>query len=405
MHILYLHQYFAIPQGSTGTRSYEFAKRWVKAGHKVTVITGYADIGGLKVGNGLIQKQVIDQINVVVLNIKYSNKQSYFRRIMAFLCFIFLSIWIGIFIRRVDVIFATSTPLTIGVPAIALKWFKRAPFVFEVRDQWPQSVIELGIIKNWFLIKVLLWLEKVIYKYAAAIIAVSKGMADDICKIVRQKTPVHVIPNGADLELFNPSVDGAEIRERNNWNEKLVLLHAGAIGKTNDLDFLADAAEKLKEHTDILFICIGEGLKKAELQKRIERLELKNIELLASVKKQQLSYYLAAADVVLAVVGNYKIIEKHASLNKFYDGLSSGRPVLLNYSGWQGDVLKQYHAGFGCNQYDLNEFIEKVLYFHSHRDELAEMGRNARRAAEKEFDRDNLAQKALDVIVSTRTEK
>jgi glycosyltransferase involved in cell wall biosynthesis len=401
MHILYIHQYFTTPKGTSGTRSYEFARRWVKAGHKVTVITGHYDIGGLELEKGLLQKQTIEGINVVVVGTKYSNKQSYIRRIISFLSFCFFSIYAGLRVKDVDVIYATSTPLTVGIPAIVLKWLKRVPFVFEVRDQWPESVIEVGILHNKLLIKILLWLEKIIYKNASAIVAVSEGMAESIQNIVKDKKPVYVIPNGADLELFTPEVDGREIRKEKGWGDKLVFLHAGAMGKITGLEFIIDVADKLRGYQDILFVLIGEGFRKGTLQDKVKELGLKNVEILPSVAKQQLPPIMAAADVIMVVIGNFPIIERHASLNKFYDGLSAGKPVLLNYSGWQREILEENEAGFGCELCNLDEFIEKVIYFSEHRKQLLEMGRNARQVAEQMFSRDKLAAQTLSVLEVT----
>lgn len=166
MRILYIHQYFATPNGSSSIRSYEFARRWIKAGHKVTLITGHYDIGGLELGTGLIQKQTIEGINVVVAGTRYSNKLTYPRKIISFLRFCLFSIYVGLRTKNIDVMYATSTPLTVGIPALVARWFRRKKFIFEVRDQWPESVVELGILKNKLLIKVLLWLEKIIYKKA-----------------------------------------------------------------------------------------------------------------------------------------------------------------------------------------------------------------------------------------------
>ena len=117
MRILYIHQYFATPKGSTGTRSYEFARRWVKEGHEVTLITCNCDISGLDAGSGVIQKQAIDGIDIIIAGIRCSNKHSFMHRIISFLCFIFFCIYAGLKIKNVNVIYATSTPLTIGVPA------------------------------------------------------------------------------------------------------------------------------------------------------------------------------------------------------------------------------------------------------------------------------------------------
>jgi len=398
MHILYIHQHFATPEGSTGTRSYEFARRWVKAGHKVTLITGHYDIGGLELGSGLIQKQTIEAINVIVVGISYSNKQSFLRRIASFLCFTLLSIYAGLRTKKVDVIYATSTPLTVGITAIFLKWLKHTPFVFEVRDQWPEVPIEMGILRNRILIKLLLWLEKTIYKQSAAVVVVSPAMGDDVSKLITQDKHIAVIPNSCDTEMFRPDSDGSFIRGKYGWDDRLVFLHAGAMGKINGLDFIIEAAEKVEEHQDILFVLTGHDNSKGALQSRIKELGLTNIRILPPVPKHQLPAILAAADVVMAIIGKFSIMERQASLNKFFDALATGKPVLLNYSGWQRKILEDNSAGFGCELCNLDEFVEKVLYINLHRAQIKKMGQNARRVAEEQFNRDKLAAQGLEVI-------
>jgi len=408
MHILYIHQHFATPAGSTGTRSYEFARRWVKAGHKVTLITGHYDVGGLQVAGALYRKQTIEGINVVVVGTKYSNKQSYLRRITSFLSFCLLSIYAGMRTKGVDVIYASSTPLTVGIPAMVIKWVKRVPFIFEVRDQWPKIPIELGIITNGFLIKILLWLEKTIYRNCSSLIALSPGQADGIRAVLTpdsrnrgltEEKPITVIPNSCDTDVFMPDIDGSAIRQRRGWGDKLVLLHTGAMGKVNGLDFVIDAAERLKDHSDIIFVLIGDGNQKSSLQSKVKKLDLANVEILPSVPKQQLPEILAAADIALVVIANYPIIE-HNCANKFFDGLSAGKPVLLNYSGWQRKILEGNEAGFGCDLCNLDQFVEKVLYLNSHSQQVEQMGQNARRVAVKNFNRDDLAKQAMELISS-----
>ncbi|MHC4640585.1 MAG: glycosyltransferase family 4 protein [Planctomycetota bacterium] len=399
MHVLYIHQHFAIPKGSTGTRSYEFARRWIKAGHKVTLVTGYYDIGGLELGRALIQKQTIEGINVVIVGTKYSNKQSYPRRIMSFLSFMLLGTYVGLRTKKVDVIYATSTPLTVGVPAMVIKWIKRVPFVFEVRDQWPELPIELGIIRNRFFVMILLWLEKAIYKNCSSIIALSPGMAEGVRKVLTEEKPITVIPNSCDIDVFRPDIDGSAIRKEYGWRDKLVFLHAGAMGKINNLEFVIDAAEKLKNNSHILFVLHGEGGQKPVLQNKVKELGLTNIEILPSVPKCQLPKVFAAADVGLVIIGKFSIVE-HNSANKFFDSLSAGKPVLLNYSGWQRQILEENNAGFGCELCNLDEFVEKVLYLNSHREEILQMGRNARRIAIEKFSRDKLTKEAFQIISS-----
>ncbi len=397
MHILYIHQHFATPAGSTGTRSYEFARRWVKAGHKVTLITGYYDIGGLQVNKALYQKQTIEGINVVVVGTKYSNKQSYICRIISFMSFCLLSIYAGLRTIDVDVIYATSTPLTVGIPAMFIKWLRKVPFVFEVRDQWPEIPIKLGIIKNSFLIKTLLWLEKTIYKSCSSIVSLSQGQADGIKEVLTDEKPITVIPNSCDVDVFRPEIDGSGIRQKRGWGDKLVLIHTGAMGKVNGLQFVIEAADKLKDHSDIIFVLIGDGNQKSSLENEVKKRGLANVEILSSVPKRELPEYYAAADTGLVIIGNYPIIE-HNSANKFFDSLSAGRPVLINYSGWQRKILEENEAGFGCDLYNLEKFVEKVLYLNSHRQQVKQMGRNARRVAIEKFNRDKLAKQALEII-------
>ncbi|MBN2138250.1 MAG: glycosyltransferase family 4 protein [Sedimentisphaerales bacterium] len=397
MHILYIHQHFATPEGATGTRSYEFARRWVKAGHKVTLITGCYDIGGLKTGEKRSRRVTIEGIDVRVVGAKYSNKQSFLRRIASFLSFCLLSVCAGLRTRKVDVIYATSTPLTIGIPAVLLKWLKRAPYVFEVRDQWPEVPIELGVIRNRFMIKLLLRMERTIYNQSAGVVALSPGMAEGVRSVLTKDRPVTVIPNCCDTNVFHPGIDASDLRMELGWGDKLVLLHFGAMGRANGLEFVVRAADKLREHPDIFFVLVGDGSERPGLQAEIDRLSLDNIRILDPKPKSEMARLIAACDVSMVIFADHPILE-HNSANKFFDSLSAGKPILLNYSGWQRELLEKNQAGFACSRYNLDEFVERVLYLNSHRDRIAEMGKNARRVAVEEFDRDKLADRVLSIF-------
>jgi len=403
MHILYIHQYFATPLGCTGTRSYEFARRWVAKGHKVTMLTTIAQLtsGDLAEARGLFLKRFTTAgIDVLALRIPYRQQMGVFKRCLAFLAFLLLASVVVLFLRKIDVVYATSTPLIVGIPALIAKRLRHKKLVFEARDHWPASAIELNVLKNKFLINILSWLEKTIYDNSAAIVAVSEGIAEGIRQVVGEGKPVYVIPNSSDLDLFSPDIDGSAIRQEKNWNDKLVLIHAGTMGRINALEFVIDVAERVRDYRDILFVLIGQGRNKGNLKRMVKELGLRNVEILPSVPKQQLPAILAAADVVTAIIGKFPSVERQASLNKFYDGLSSGRCMLLNYRGWQGRLIEDKNAGFGCSLCDVDEFVEKVLYLNSHRNRLIEMGRNARRLAVEQLDIDKLAAQALDVISS-----
>ncbi len=402
MHILYIHQYFTTPNGITGTRSYEFARRWVARGHKVTMLTTTALLVRNDLNNAkgmFFKKFTVEGIQIVAISVPYRQQMRAITKCLSFLGFVLVSSIVVLFMKGFDAVYATSTPLTVGVPALIAKWFRKRLFVFEVRDQWPEVPIELGIIHNKLIIRLLLWLERTIYNNSSAIVACSPGQAESIRNIVGGDKQIMLIPNSCDTDFFRSNIDGAVIREKHGWKNKLVLLHAGAMGKVNSLGFIIDAAVKLKNNPEIQFVLLGGGSQKLLLQNRVNELGLASVEMLSYVPKQELPKYFAAADIGLVIIGNFPIVQ-HNSANKFFDSLSAAKPVLLNYSGWQREILEGNNAGFGCKLYDVDEFVEKVLYFNSHREVLVEMGKNARWIAEEEFDRNDLAGQALSLLLS-----
>lgn len=225
---------------------YEFARRWVAAGHKVTMITSTAmlTVKDLEYSKGWFFKRfTINGIDVIAMTIPYRQQMGVLKRCLSFFAFLILSSAVALFVKKIDIVYATSTPLTIGIPAVIVKWFRRKKFIFEVRDQWPESVVQVGVIKNRVVIAIFSWLEKFIYKRAAAIIAVSETMADSIKQVAGPQKAIYSVHNGSDLNLFGPNVDGKEIRHSRNWKNKLVLMHPGAMGKTNSLDFVIETAQ------------------------------------------------------------------------------------------------------------------------------------------------------------------
>jgi glycosyltransferase involved in cell wall biosynthesis len=197
MKILYLHQYFKTPDEPGGTRSYWIAKELIKNGYQVTMITS-----SLKFSEE-IRKIYIDGIEVIYIRVDYEQSMNPMKRVNAFLKFMFRSLIIAIKQKNVDLVIATSTPLTIGIPALILKWFKNIPFIFEVRDLWPEAPIQLGIIKNRWLILAAHFLEKTIYKNASHVIALSPGMQEGVLKYLN-KEKVTMIPNMAKIDIFWP---------------------------------------------------------------------------------------------------------------------------------------------------------------------------------------------------------
>lgn len=403
MHILYIHQYFSTPNGAATTAAFDFVRRWVRAGHRVTVVTTVARLVSQDAGAAIDSRRVhrfrIDGVEVTAWRIAYRQSMGFLRRVWAFLLFAAVGTWYAVWLPGVDVIYASSSPLTVGIAGLVARWFRRRPFVFEVRDVWPEVPIRMGVLRNRFLIGLARFLERTIYRYAAAIVAVSPGMVELVRQVAPLNKRVVLVPNNSDASEFHPDVDGGAVRGRRGWNDKVVCVHTGSMGKVNGLDVLVRAAERFRDRPEVLFALIGEGSEKAFLIAEARRRGLSNLQVCDGVPKREMPATLAAADVCLMTVTPAPILE-HNSANKFFDYLCAGRPVVLNYGGWQRAVLEECSAGLGSRMGDDEEFFSHLTALVGDAGRRRDMGGNARRLAVERFSCDRLASEALAVLES-----
>ncbi len=404
MHILYLHQHFSTPTGKVSTRSYELARRWVAAGHDVTMVCGQTAHCGVDEH----APDNIDGINLRVVNVPYANSLGFIARIKTFIAFMLKSFITGMNAKDIDVIYASSTPLTIGITAIMLKWCKRKPFVFEVRDQWPEIPIAMGYIKNRFAKKMLVILERRIYKSASTIVALSPGMKKGVEKVLgKTKKTILTAPNFSTADFEKHTVSPNQIRSDMNWSGKFIVLYFGAAGRANGLDFLLKVAEKVQNSKimpNVRFEIFGEGSEKQRLLQYINLKKLTNAGIHEAVEKTKMPAIIAACNVATVTFANYPILQDN-SANKFFDSLAAGKPVLLNYSGWQRELIEQKKCGFGSEQGDVDGYIKNLQWLHDNPEKLAEMGENARTLSKTLFNRDEIASQILTLLETTMTEQ
>jgi len=400
MHVAYIHQHFSTRKGATGTRSYEMARALIGAGHRVTMICGVNDATAACFDvRRRVNETQIDGIDVVCIAERYGNRMGFIRRIRAFLGFARTA-------QRVlrdldaDLIFATSTPLTVGLPAMKASRRKRVPFVFEVRDRWPEVAIALGMLRNPLLIAYAQRMERRIYRAADRVIALSPGMKDGVCSTGYPDERVAVIPNGSDVDLFQPTT-AKSTDERFGDPDDLRLVFTGAHGLANGLDAVLAAAALLQRRGEegIRFVFIGEGGQKERLIERSRREGTAGlIRWLDSMPKDDLARVLPQLDVGLMVLKNVPAFHHGTSPNKFFDYIAAGLPVLNNYPGWLADRIRENECGIVVAPDDAEAFADAVVWMRDHRDELREMGRRGRRLAEREFARPLLAERFVGVL-------
>ncbi|MGS0498015.1 glycosyltransferase family 4 protein [Pseudoalteromonas mariniglutinosa] len=395
MIILYLHQYFATPESNAGTRSYEMAKRLVKNGHTVTFVTSsayFSDNYNLQNGWNFVE---IDGIKLHVLHLDYSNKDSFIKRIFKFISFSIRSTLKSLKIEA-DVVFATSTPLTIAIPGLIYSKFKTKPLVFEVRDLWPELPVATGVIKNKLVIKFATWLEKYTYKNSKRLIGLSPGMCDGITRHGIPVEHVTLATNSCDTDLFD--VDKSV--GRNYLNTKLdfvngrkLITYTGTFGLINKVGYiveLAKAAQKLDPN--LCFVAIGEGMEKQQVIADAEKAGVlnNNLYILPPVPKTEIVDLLSAADLSLSLFGPVKEMW-HNSANKLFDALASQTPIAINYGGWQQDFINEHNCGLVLDVNDYEKSSKSISCFLNDESRYAKAIESCKVLSYEYFSRDIMA--------------
>ena len=402
MKVLYFHQHFTTPAGSGGTRSYEMASALVARGHEVTIVCGSRTNANTGVSgpyrNG-VREGDVDGITVVELHLPYSNYLGFIKRTYIFIIFALRSILIAMK-RKYDLVFASSTPLTAGIPGIVASIFRRKPFVFEVRDLWPELPREMGVIKNSLVLTVMGLLEYASYHSAIACIGLAPGIVKGICRCNISEENVALIPNGCDTDLFKPVANCK--RTLNGITDKdFVAVFTGAHGRANGLDAVINTAKVLLKRgvTNIKILFIGDGKEKPGLIKRSSEEGLSTICIfLPYMPKSELSLTMNMVDAGLQVLANVPVFYNGTSPNKFFDYLSAGLPVINNYPGWLASIIDKYECGIAVPPDNPEAFADALVFLSSNTEVKEKMGQNARQLALTEFSRKRLGEQFVSFL-------
>lgn len=398
MKVLYFHQHFSTPKGSAGIRSYEMARRLIARGHQVTMVCGSYGGGNTGIATPFVKgkrRGIVDGIDIIEFDLAYSNSDGFFKRGMTFIKFALRSISLAL-TERYDIVFATTTPLTAGIPGIFARWLKGKPFVFEVRDLWPELPKAMGVIRNPFVLKAMSFLEWASYKSAHRLIGLSPGIVDGIAQRGIPRQNIALIPNGCDLGIF--ANEAAPWRPEQIKPDDLLAVFAGTHGMANGLDAVLNAAAELKKRgrSDIKFLLIGQGKLKSALQERAQQESLDNVIFHDPVNKAKLAGLMNSTDIGLQVLANIPAFYYGTSPNKFFDYIAAGLPVLNNYPGWLAEMINEHKCGFAIPPDNAIAFADALEKATDNKEMLKIMGKNSRVLAENEFNRELLSNKFVD---------
>lgn len=406
MNILLIHQYFLEEDDPGGSRWNEMTKTWTDEGHNVTVLAGMIHANGKEKRPEYKKKYYVRKqqgnVNVLRCHVSESYNVNFLGRLWGYFSFMFSCLWGGLFKvkGKFDVVIVTSPPLFVGFSGYMISRLKRMPLVFEVRDLWPESAIDTGVLKNGLVIKLAYAVEKFIYKKAALINVLTPAFYNTL----RDKKHVPedkliFIPNAADFTLSDKllhTFNAAEFRKQHNLEGRFVITYVGAHGVANHLEQLLDAGELLTD-TNVLFLLIGQGMEKDRLIKMAAERGVTNVRFMDSVPKQEVFKFILASDMgasVLKRVDTFKTVYS----NKTFDYMACKKPILMAIDGVSRELVET--AGAGCyvepeNAQEYNRIIREYISTPSR---LAEEGESGFNYAKSNFDRQVLALRYINLI-------
>lgn len=403
MNILIIYQYHIRPGDAGITRYSQFARHWTAKGHKVKIIAGMVNyFSGQKPAEYKGSLWVVENENsgAEVLRVFTSSigYRTFWGRLLSYLTFSVSALLGGILSEKPDIVISASPPIFVGLIGQAVAFLKRARFVFEIRDLWPDEAIELGIINNKILIKFGHALEKFLYAKAAMIMAVTPAFKTFLTSEKSVATEkIAVVPNSADLTALSPQDKNNFIREKLNWQNKFIVLYIGAHSLVYNFQPILDTAKILKQaKPDILFVLIGDGRQKPSLTKYAKTNGLTNVQFYNPVSKKEIGGYINAADVCVATLKNMKYL-RHVYAAKLFDYMACAKPIILGMKGASADlVCRDAKAGVEIEPENAQEFENAVLQFYNNPNERETLGKNG-----YEFVKNNFS----DVILAAKYEE
>ncbi|HLU90651.1 MAG TPA: glycosyltransferase family 4 protein [Cyclobacteriaceae bacterium] len=394
MKIIYIHQYFLTPAEGGAIRSYHLARGLVDAGLEVEMITAH--------NHNYYDLRIVDGIKVHYLPVSYDNAYGPARRALAFGRFVIQAKRLVRKLPRPDLFYISSTPLTTGLVGL---WAKRkfaVPFIFEVRDLWPEAPIQAGVIRNKIIQKILYRLEKKLYLHALKVVALSPGIRNYIKARCADKE-VFLVSNFCDLQFFEPVRKEASMARRWGLGDRFTLTYTGALGRINALhQFLQLANEAKSQSKDWQFVLMGRGAYEERLKRLAREMNLDNVFFFPFGDKGQVRELLSVSDISYISFDHFPVLQTN-SPNKFFDALAMGKAILTNHKGWVNDLVREHRLGFYQQPGNPGETVHLLAQFADNPQTLYEAQQRARNLAVQYFSKETAIQKLLFVLDPNRS--
>lgn len=409
MHILFLSHYFPPETNAPASRTYEHARRWIKEpGIRVSVITNHPNhpYGILYTGykNRWLTREDKEGIDVHRVKTCLAPNAGFLRRTLNYLFFMVAGVIAAARVRGADIIVATSPQFFCAVAGFIVSRLKRCPFVFELRDIWPESIVTVGAMRSGPAIRMLEKLELFLYHQSELVIVVTDAFRDNLITRGISPSKIYVIKNAVDLFFFSPRSAPDSLIRKLGAEGKFVVSYIGTVGMAHAVDKIIDVAERLKDIPDILFLIVGEGAQKKEIQNLVIRKYLPNVKVLPGVSKQEIPDYYALTDMNLVTLRNTPLF-RTVIPSKIFEIMAMARPILCSVDGECREIIEQAGGGIFVEPESSEQMAHHIRILRKERDKLISMGKNGRKFVERCFNRDHLASKYLDILKSRTVSK
>ena len=406
MKILLIHQYFLEDNDFGASRWNEITKVWIEEGHDITVLAGMMHYNGTEkraeYKGKWFKENYQHKVRVLRSHVSENYNSSFHGRLFAYFSFVFSSLWSGIFKtqEKYDVIIVTSPPLFVGITAYLLSRIKRVPFIFEIRDLWPESAIDTGVLNNKWIIKLALSFEKFTYEKASKIIVLTPAFKQILIEKKNIKeSKIEFIPNAADFALSDnllATFDTNNFKKELDLEGKFIITYVGAHGVANHLDQILDVAEKMM-NTNAYFLLIGEGMEKKRLIVESNKRKISNIKFIDAVSKKDVFKYILISDLGASVLKKVETFKTVYS-NKTFDYMSCKKPIIMAIDGVSRKLVEDANAGTYVEPENPDEMVECILKYMKNPEIIYEQGESGYSFAKKNFDRQILAKKYILAI-------
>lgn len=403
MHILFLTDNFPPETNAPASRTHEHAREWVKAGHQVSVITCAPNFPSGKVYSGyrnrIFQQEMIDGIRVVRVWSYITANEGVVRRTLDYLSFMLSGILAGLVVKRPDAVVATSPQFFTAVAGYCVSRARRVPFVLEIRDLWPESIQAVGAIGNAFILSLLSWIARFLYRSADTIITVTEPFKRHITGLGIDCNKIHTILNGVDLTLFSPRPRDLDLARQIGIEGKFVVGYIGTHGMAHGLETALDAAEQLQGNGDVVFLFIGGGAERAKLEKTANDKNLMNVIFIDSVPKAEMPRYWSLLNVSLVLLRKSTVF-KTVIPSKIYESVAMGIPVILGVEGEAKLLVESLGVGLAIPPESARSLASAILQIKGEHVLALQLRDECLKAAHT-FDRQRLAREMLSAIQKT----